>query len=158
LAKICYAGTDLDYMSEGDSVFTIETVNQFSSVIFGYCIIDHTSLEITDLCVHPTMRKHSMSLLYRVLDFCRMSGKVWSIDAKSDTSYPLIKRYQKRGLIQIIDEEPPQNFENYQLIKLKFQVQNRSMHEEIDFNQILDFSLIHVLETLSNIYNMKPVI
>jgi hypothetical protein len=105
VATACYENSWAQFITlAGDSynrrVLVLEHADHG---IIGYTSLDTKSQcqEVLDMAVVPEYRRYSNLLLKESLEFMEAEGKVWEADAKEDTSYKLLKLYEKRGKFQL---------------------------------------------------------
>lgn len=103
VAAACYEATWAQTMSLAEDpnnahVLLLEHIDQG---IVGYASLDIHEKYVCDLAVLPEYRNFSNLLLKETLEFMKSEGGAWEADAKEDTSYRLLKLYEKRGKLQL---------------------------------------------------------
>jgi uncharacterized protein YjbI with pentapeptide repeats len=74
--------------------------------VIGYAAIDTQNRYIGDLAVMPEHRQHSKLLIDALANYLQQHGadKEWSLDSRPSTSYILLRRAEKDGLITITND------------------------------------------------------
>lgn len=93
------------------------------SQIIGYCTIETANRYISDIAVIEEYRKYSNLLINRVLNYCRTLGGSWEADCRISTSYRLLKLFERRGRLNLIEDcESSQSMDNHSMRRVRFEV------------------------------------
>lgn len=91
--------------------------------LIGYATIETINHYISDIAVLEEHRKYSKLLIDRVLKYCRTIGGEWRADCRVSTSYRLLKAYERRGRLNILEDcESSQKMDNLSMRLVKFEV------------------------------------
>lgn len=119
IVRECF-GSEGGFVPEGNSGLVLEDAEHGS---IGYAILDTINYTINDIAVLPQHRgRNSLKLINEVIKKCKTMCDTWDCQARESTSYKLLKHYEKKGMIQILEEEDKGqriDKEKYTYIKFK---------------------------------------
>jgi plasmid maintenance system antidote protein VapI/GNAT superfamily N-acetyltransferase len=89
--------------------------------VVGYALIQNGNY-IEDFAVMPEFQKQGKSLLLMrsLMQHIENEGGEWSADCRQSTSYKLIKAYEKRGGIKILEETPSGSMNGETMYHIRF--------------------------------------
>jgi hypothetical protein len=102
ISKKCF-GEEGQFVADGDMGLILESKNSGS---VGYAILDSEKFSINDIAVLPEFRgRDSLKFVNTILAKCKSINSIWDCQARESTSYKILKLYEKRGKIVILEEE-----------------------------------------------------
>ncbi len=92
---------------------------------------------VHDVAVHPDYRRYSKKMLFVLLKHMKEVGGVWEAETRRDTSYALLTRLSKTGMINLQEKDTYIGIQGEKLYKtyISFPDENEAIVKKKMLNQ-----------------------
>ena len=80
-------------------------MKNYQNQVVGYALFSDVDHHVHDVAVHPDYRRYSKKMLFELLRHMKDVGGVWEAETRKDTSYALLTRLNKTGMIHLEEKD-----------------------------------------------------
>ena len=80
-------------------------MKNYQNEVVGYALYSDVDRHIHDVAVHPDYRRYSKKMLFELLRHMKEVGGTWEAETRKNTSYALLTKLSKAGMINLAEKE-----------------------------------------------------
>ena len=80
-------------------------MKNYQNEVVGYALYSDADRHIHDVAVHPDYRRYSKKMLFELLRHMKEVGGTWEAETRKNTSYALLTKLSKAGMINLTEKE-----------------------------------------------------